>query len=211
VTVASVTTLVEPAVAPLRRSPLRVGAVDDPAEVEAEAVADRVMRIPSPAPTLIQRCPGGCPDEEAVRRRPVDGDEDEELLRQPADGDEEELQLRRDPAGTGSPPVTAGVAAAIGSQRGGGASLPGGLRRFFEPRFGVDLSSVRVHHDTAAAGLAASVRARAFTVGTDVFFGSGEWAPGTMQGDQLLAHELTHTVQQTGRNSDRGHGSPSRR
>jgi hypothetical protein len=68
--------------------------------------------------------------------------------------------------------------------------------RFFEPRFGVDLSGVRVHHDGGAARLAASVNARAFTVGRDVFFGAGEWAPGTARGDRLLAHELTHTIQQ---------------
>jgi outer membrane protein OmpA-like peptidoglycan-associated protein len=67
--------------------------------------------------------------------------------------------------------------------------------RFFEPRFGVDLSGVRVHHDGGAARLAASVNARAFTVGRDVFFGEGEWAPGTARGDRLLAHELTHTIQ----------------
>jgi Domain of unknown function (DUF4157) len=80
--------------------------------------------------------------------------------------------------------------------------LPPGSLRFFERRLGVDLSGVRVHHDGGAARLAASVNARAFTVGRDVFFGAGEWAPGTARGDRLLAHELTHTVQQRGHSDD---------
>jgi hypothetical protein len=80
--------------------------------------------------------------------------------------------------------------------------------RFFEPRLGVDLSGVRVHHDGGAARLAASVNARAFTVGRDVFFGAGEWAPGTARGDRLLAHELTHTIQQGGRSNDVVHRAP---
>ena len=157
------------------RSPLRVGAVDDPLEVEAERVADRVMRMPSPE-MVVRRCPGGCPDEEVLRRQPVDEEEDE-LLRSPAEG--------------GAPGVVPGEA--VGS--GGGGGLPSGSLRFFEPRLGVDLSGVRVHHDGGAARLAASVNARAFTVGRDVFFGAGEWAPGTARGDRLLAHELTHTIQ----------------
>ncbi len=162
----------------LLRSPLRVGAVDDPLEVEAERVADRVMRMPS-SELVVRRCPGGCPDEEVLRRQPVDEEEDE-LLRTPADG--------------GAPGVVPGEAV----RSGGGGGLPPGSLRFFEPRLGVDLSGVRVHHDGGAARLASSVNARAFTVGRDVFFGAGEWAPGTTRGDLLLAHELTHTIQQGG-------------
>ena len=162
----------------LLRSPLRVGAVDDPLEVEAERVADRVMRMPS-SESVVRRCPGGCPDEEVLRRQPVDEEEDE-LLRTPADG--------------GAPGVVPGEAV----RSGGGGGLPPGSLRFFEPRLGVDLSGVRVHHDGGAARLASSVNARAFTVGRDVFFGAGEWAPGTTRGDRLLAHELTHTIQQGG-------------
>jgi hypothetical protein len=201
------------AVAMVRRSPLRVGAVDDPAEVEAKAVADRVMRMPSPRPAVIRRCPGGCPDEEVIRRCPggcpdedvirrcPGGCPDEEAIRrQPVGGDdvdddEEVMAARRQPVPGGGLGPGASVGPVIASPRGGGVPLPGGVRRFFEPRFGVDLSPVRVHHDGEAAGLAAAVRARAFTVGSDVFFGAGEWAPGTSRGDRLLAHELTHTLQ----------------
>ncbi len=57
---------------------------------------------------------------------------------------------------------------------------------------------MRVHHDDHAAALSRAVSARAFTVGNDVFFGAGEYRPGTQSGRELLAHELTHVVQQRG-------------
>ena len=72
-------------------------------------------------------------------------------------------------------------------------------RAFFEPRFGVDFDDVRVHSDTRAAHVARSVNARAFTLGRDVVFGAGQYAPGLDGGRRLLAHELTHEVQQSGK------------
>ncbi|MGB8909995.1 MAG: DUF4157 domain-containing protein [Candidatus Cybelea sp.] len=69
-------------------------------------------------------------------------------------------------------------------------------RDFFEPRLGYDLSRVRVHADSSAAASARALDAQAYTVGTDVVFGENRYAPTTAEGKQLLAHELTHTVQQ---------------
>lgn len=79
-----------------------------------------------------------------------------------------------------------------------GNPLDAASRAFFEPRFGRDFSQVRVHADGRSADAAASVRARAFTVGRDIVFGAGEYAPGTDAGRRLLSHELVHTVQQQG-------------
>lgn len=73
-----------------------------------------------------------------------------------------------------------------------------GTRRFMEPRFGQDFSHVRVHTGGRAAHSAQAVGALAYTVGRDVVFGSGQYAPETPQGRELLAHELTHVVQQSG-------------
>ncbi len=70
------------------------------------------------------------------------------------------------------------------------------MRAFFEPRFGQDFSAVRVHTDAKAADSARSVKARAYTVGREVIFGAGQYAPHTDAGRQLIAHELTHVVQQ---------------
>jgi len=90
------------------------------------------------------------------------------------------------------------VEAAIGARRGAGASLDPGVRDRVGEALGDPLADVRVHADTHADALARSVSARAFTTGTDVFFASGEYRPGTPSGDELLAHELTHVVQQRG-------------
>jgi hypothetical protein len=71
-------------------------------------------------------------------------------------------------------------------------------RAFLEPRFGHDFSNVRVHADAQAAAAARAVNARAYTVGQDLVFGEGQYAPGTTDGRKLIAHELTHVMQQTG-------------
>ena len=81
--------------------------------------------------------------------------------------------------------------------KGGGQPLPGTVRSFFEPRFGHDFSRVRVHADVNAAELAKGAHALAYTVGRDIVFGSGQYAPGTREGRQLIAHELSHVIQQS--------------
>lgn len=77
-----------------------------------------------------------------------------------------------------------------------GQPLDGTVRDFMEPRFGHDFSQVRVHTDGPAAESARAVNALAFTVGRNVVFGAGQYAPGAARGRELLAHELAHVVQQ---------------
>lgn len=79
-----------------------------------------------------------------------------------------------------------------------GQSLDAETRAFMEPRFGHDFSQVRIHADEKAAASARAVNALAYTVGRDVVFGVGNYAPSTPQGYKLLAHELTHVIQQGG-------------
>lgn len=157
---------------------LRVGAVDDPLEREADRVADAVvggMALPSPsaAPPGLQR---KCEDCEA----------------------EESETVRRKAADASAPARGAEAAAAVAS---GGAPLSADVRAYFEPRFGRDLSAVRVHADSAAARAAQRINARAFTLGRDIAFAPGEYAPRTRQGRRLIAHELAHVAQQS---EDRG-------
>jgi hypothetical protein len=87
---------------------------------------------------------------------------------------------------------------AIAARRGSGRALDAATRERIGGPLGDTLADVRVHDDAGAAGLAGAVSARAFTTGTDVYFGTGEYRPGTSDGDRLLAHELTHVVQQRG-------------
>ena len=81
---------------------------------------------------------------------------------------------------------------------GGGAALDSATRARMEGRFGQDFRSVRVHTGDAAAAAARSVSAHAFTVGNNIVFGEGQYDPGSARGQHLLAHELTHVVQQGG-------------
>ena len=86
----------------------------------------------------------------------------------------------------------------IASRRGTGQPLPEAVRADMASRFGDGFTAVRVHTDAAAAELCRDVQAHAFTVGADIFFAAGAFAPETRQGKELLAHELTHVVQQRG-------------
>jgi hypothetical protein len=90
------------------------------------------------------------------------------------------------------------VEAAIAASRGSGGRLDRGLSRQLEHTMDDSLQDVRVHTDDHAAALARAVSARAFTVGSDIFFGSGEYSPGNRDGAELIAHEVTHVVQQRG-------------
>lgn len=94
--------------------------------------------------------------------------------------------------------VSADVEDQINNQKGGGEPLPDSAREFFEPRFGNDFSDVRIHANSNADSLNRSISARAFTTGNDIFFRSGEYNPDNSSGRELLAHELTHVIQQTG-------------
>lgn len=86
----------------------------------------------------------------------------------------------------------------IDQARGGGQGLEHSVRRQMESSFGADFSGVRVHTDARADGLNHALSARAFATGQDIFFRQGEYNPGASAGRELLAHELTHVVQQGG-------------
>ncbi len=191
---------------------LRVGEPGDAFEREADRVADAVtgMAAPRRAPSISQVPAGG-----GVRRcARCDGQIRDEGDEPPATGEatvqrqcscreedtEEEGNLaqgRLAGAPGRAPRVGAEVAAEVAGLRGGGAPLPPALRSYFEPRFGQDFAAVRLHTGGAAERSAAALEARAFTVGHDVVFGAGEYAPESAAGRHLLAHELTHVVQQT--------------
>ncbi len=84
------------------------------------------------------------------------------------------------------------------SSRGAGQPLPESVRTSMEGRLEQDFNGVRVHTDEGAAGAVESVNGRAFTAGQNIYFGHGQYRPDTSEGQQLLAHELTHSIQQTG-------------
>ena len=161
---------------------LKIGQPGDKYEKEADRVAEEIMGRPEPGPLLAR---SNCkPCEEELRRQPVEEEEEEEFVQ----AKEATGQL------TQASPDLAGQ---IKGLSGKGQPLPESERVFFEPRLGYDLSRVRFHADEQAEELTRSVNARAFTLGQHIFFGAGEYALGVEEGRRLLAHELTHVIQQS--------------
>ena len=177
---------------------LTVNKPGDKFEQEADRMADKVMRMPAPtAPDeKLQRAPDDklqkAPEEKAQRAELKDDKiqkkEDDKLQKK-----EEDKLMRK---GDGTPAVTASAQSAIRQKTTGGQPLSADVRSYMEPRFGADFSQVRVHHDQEAASLSNQLSARAFTHQNHVFFSRDQYQPGTSEGKQLLAHELTHTIQQ---------------
>ena len=89
-----------------------------------------------------------------------------------------------------------GVASEIQGSLSGGRPLPQEVRRFMEPRFRADFAKVRIHADARSERLSSQLNAKAFTIGNHIFFGRGLYQPESNEGLELLAHELTHTIQQ---------------
>ncbi len=114
--------------------------------------------------------------------------------------EEDELQAKPSVQrkGDGSFEMDEAFQARLNETRGSGSPLPAETREFMESRMGVDFSGVRVHTGSEGAQLSQDVQAQAFTHGSDIYFNEGKYNPNSSDGQQLLAHELTHTIQQTG-------------
>ncbi|MBV8255952.1 MAG: DUF4157 domain-containing protein [Chitinophaga sp.] len=208
---------------------LSLGAVDDPQEAEADAMADKVMNMQVPAAAPISASPVTAPVQRkcaaceqpaqvgsALILRKCAQCEEEKLHRSPEPSivqrkcahceDEEKkgkLQMkplaaviRRSGAGEATSTVSSEVSAGIGATRGQGSGMSDNTKHFMESRFGADFSDVRIHTGDYAANLSRDLNAQAFTVGNDIYFNNGKYSPETDGGRRLLAHELTHTLQQ---------------
>lgn len=155
----------------LIQAQLTVGPVDDPYEKEADQVASQVMQMP-----------------ETAQRQEME--EEELLMTKPL--------VQRSIADGGSFALPEDAERRLNSSRGQGESLPDDIRTFMEPRFGSDFSNVKIHTGGAAVQLSQDMQARAFTHGTNIYFNRGQYKPETEAGKELLAHELTHVIQQGG-------------
>ena len=260
---------------------LKVGAVNDPQEKEADKVAERVMRMPSNAgfamagaggaasamrvqrkcssceqdkkisrketaimrtlavPTVQRKC-ASCEHEEQASRKEKPEIEKPKLQRKSTTGGKEEkvskkekvvpedkvkvqrkcascekeekvsrkaeelkeidqpkvLQTKSESASASGGNAPSSVQSGIAATKGAGTSLPGHVSRDLGGKMGGDFSGVRIHDTSYAAKMNDSLNARAFTVGNNVYFNKGEYNPNSQRGKFLLAHELTHTMQQ---------------
>ncbi|MEP0755211.1 DUF4157 domain-containing protein [Trichocoleus sp. Lan] len=201
---------------------LTIGAPGDKYEQEADkTAAEVVQRLHAPVPSygrdfsqpeseFVQRMKAGTvqnsnlthqqeiPNREnrlmrkldvSVLQREVMPEEDKELQMKPmvqrkSDGD--------------SMDATPDLEATIQQARGSGQPLAQSIRQPMEQAFGADFSEVKIHTDAQSDQLNQSIQAKAFTTGQDVFFRQGAYEPGSREGQELIAHELTHVVQQNG-------------
>jgi len=156
---------------------LTINDPNDEYEKEADAMADKVMRMEQPfvqakqlSITSVQRKCAHCEEEEKkAQRKEMNGNETT---------------------------TDHTLESYVGNLNGSGQSLSNEMRSFYEPRFGYDFSNVKVHTDSIAAKSAQSINALAYTSGNSVVFNSGQYSPNTDTGKRLLGHELTHVVQQ---------------
>jgi hypothetical protein len=164
----------------------RVGKPGDSFEQEAEEVSSEVMAMP----------------EGQVSRQP----EEEEEKIQKQELPEEEDNVQASAMGNDLRTDGAWLEQQVGSTRGQGDILPESTRSFMESRMGADFNQVRIHTDDAAVSMNRSLQARAFTSGRDIYFNKGYYQPETPAGKHLIAHELTHVMQQGGASSPQVQG-----
>jgi hypothetical protein len=185
---AAPTTTTEPRRPKWLQAKLAINQPGDASEQEADRVADAVMRMPATETAPASGSSHGAPAPAAVQRACACGGTCRDCREQA------EILQRATPASASrlgsAPHIVYEVL------RSPGQPLDASARAFMEPRFGHNFAQIRIHTDARAAESARAVHARAYTVGNHIVLGEGEFAGHTGDGGRLLAHELTHAVQQ---------------
>ena len=200
---------------PIVQPKLTINQPNDIYEQEADAVAEKVMRMPDskteplffqpqPLPvTPLQRKCAACESEEHLQR--MEDEEEEPVQLKPTrefdvqrkcshcEEEEEKVQMKGEPTAGRGMTAPSIVHSVINS---GGRSLDKSTRSFMESRFGYDFGNVQIHNDSLAHKSSKDINALAYTHRNHVVFGAGQYQPNTNSGKQLLAHELAHVVQQ---------------
>ena len=188
---------------------INIGEARDKYENEADKTADQVMRVDTPPVSGLSTLPSG------IQQQPIE-EEEEEIQMQPwVQLQEEEEILQASPENSGAahwaqkmdnPPQAAAkketstenswLSQQMQRSRISGNTLNGNTRRFMESRFAANLGDVRIHTDPSAQSMNAYLGSRAFTNQSDIYFNNGQYDPESFSGRHLLAHELTHVIQQ---------------
>ncbi|SDX51097.1 protein of unknown function [Hydrobacter penzbergensis] len=153
---------------------------------------------PQPQTQQVQRKCAECENEEKKAQRMTDDkkEEDKTVHRETDKKEDDDKKLHRQADGAAT--ASGGAASYVHSLNGKGSPLPASTKQFFQQRMGVDFSQVAIHTEKEASDSAKAINAKAYTVGNHIVFKEGQYAPDTYEGKKLLAHELTHVVQQAG-------------
>lgn len=197
----------EPFFKPAVQPKLKMGQQGDKYEAEADQMADKVVSGNSTDKGDIQK-----KDKDNIQQKPLVADvtpfiqkmESEEEPVQKMSKEEEGIQKKEE-----GEPVQMKGSKGSGSQNianslkkgTGGAKMDSNTKSSMEQGFGTDLSNVNIHTDSNAVQMNKDINAQAFTNGNDIYFNSGKYDPNSKKGQHLLAHELTHTIQQKGENN----------
>ena len=168
------------------------------AEEEEPMAKPEIMRAPEEEPMAkpeIMRAP----EEEPMAKPEIMKAEEEEPMAKPFVQKMSEEEPMAKTEGNTNVAANSSVQSRIQSSRGLGKPLPAGTRNFMETRIGANFSQVNIHTDARAVQMSKDLKAQAFTVGRDIYFNQGKYNPESSEGKHLLAHELTHVVQQKGR------------
>jgi hypothetical protein len=152
---------------------LAIGSPDDPLEHEANLIGDNIMHIPEQNFSTSS----GNGNYGMVQRKPL-----------------ESFIQRKD---TSSKTESENITQQINLDQGKGNSLDGGTQSFMQTKLGSSFEHVKIHTDEDAVRMNRELNAKAFTVGSDIYFNKGEYSPHSIEGKQLLAHELVHVIQQS--------------
>ena len=176
---------------------LNIGEPNDKYEKEADATASKVVQqINSPTQDQSVQKQDSIEEDEELQMKPISS-----IQRDASMEEEEELQMKplvQRRGDLGGEEASTNLESSIQSARGGGQSLDPSLQTKMGEAMGADFSSVKVHTDSQSDQLNKSIQAKAFTTGQDVFFRQGAYEPSSRGGQELIAHELTHVVQQNG-------------
>jgi hypothetical protein len=184
---------------PRVQTSLKISSPKDPAEKEADVTAKRILHMTIPDNTVGRMCAGGGNRifgqlrAEGKKKRLQRSLQSPYIIRFAGSGIPQRNIFRK---AEGQPDISSNLAADIQSSMSSGSPLPLSTRAFMEPRFRTDFSKVRIHTGEKAAKLNRQLNAHAFTVSDHIFFGRDKFRPETSDGKELIAHELTHTIQQ---------------
>ena len=195
---------------------LTIGQPNDKYEKEADATADRVVQQISNSKSETSSTNNPInnntstiqtkPVEESLQAKEKEGEEismkEMDVQRKPifesAEDPSNDNDIQRQASDTSAPTPSADFQSQLDSSKGGGSPMSSGTQSSMESAFGNDFSDVKIHNDSNASDMSQSIGAQAFTHGSDIYFNEGKYDEGSTEGNRLLAHELTHTVQQGG-------------
>lgn len=138
----------------------------------------------------------------AIQPKPIFESDAENPVQKKCDQCEKEEKLQKKESGQSDTASLPNIESRLDASKGSGTSLPDATRRSMESSMGADFSNVKVHTDSGAVQMSKDLNAQAFTHGSDIYFNSGKYDPSSKSGQHLLAHELTHTVQQGAANTN---------